>query len=511
MKKWTNEGVTRGLALALCMLMLFIGVVALAKSAAFAEAATPGEPSATDEPKESESPAPTETPEATAEPENTPSPDPTAAPPEDTPDATATPQPTPPAQAGSYSIQIDPPNGWFSRSAEVHVKVTDMNGAGLSRLRILFATGSAWDTLVDSAENASDYTLTLRENGTIYVEITDKLGNVQARSTAITCFDHDAPSVRASVSGDILFIDSSDALSGVACVYVNSHKLSQSNNGTLDAKIADYADGKEYVEIYAEDKAGNRSEIVRVKNPLYDKKADDSGNTSSGGTSGGESTAKPSATKKPSSKKTTNTATATPTPEVTATPEPTITPLPTCTPLPTATLPSFPSIPSVGIPFISDGNMQTLDMLYSQATNKQFISIQTKSGETYYLVIDYDKPIDEDGDQYETYFLNLVDDRDLLAVLADDEKPTPEPTAEPTPTPTPLPLATPDPDADDSSDMTKMVSAILLILILIGGAAIVVVMLKKKDSGTQMPSFDEDDDEDDDEDESGKSGNDSET
>ena len=150
--------------------------------------------------------------------------------------------------------------------------------------------------------------------------------------------------------------------------------------------------------------------------------------------------------------------------------------------------------------------MQTLDMLYSQATNKQFISIQTKSGETYYLVIDYYKPIDEDGELYETYFLNLVDDRDLLAVLADDEKPTPEPTVEPTPTPTPLPLATPDPNADDNSDTSKIVSAILLVLILVGGAAIAIMMLKKKGAAS-VPVFD-DDEEEEDETENGSHGND---
>ena len=71
-----------------------------------------------------------------------------------------------------------------------------------------------------------------------------------------------------------------------------------------------------------------------------------------------------------------------------------------------------------GQAFTGSGNMHTLDVLYSAHTNKQFISLETKSGQTYYLVIDYDKPIDEEADIYETYFLNLVDDRDLLALLS---------------------------------------------------------------------------------------------
>lgn len=44
------------------------------------------------------------------------------------------------------------------------------------------------------------------------------------------------------------------------------------------------------------------------------------------------------------------------------------------------------------------GNMKTVDLLYSKATNKQFITVQTRKGETYYLVIDYDKPLDKDGE-----------------------------------------------------------------------------------------------------------------
>ena len=33
----------------------------------------------------------------------------------------------------------------------------------------------------------------------------------------------------------------------------------------------------------------------------------------------------------------------------------------------------------------------------------------------FYIIIDYDKPVDEDGEQYQTYFLSVVDEADLLA------------------------------------------------------------------------------------------------
>ena len=67
--------------------------------------------------------------------------------------------------------------------------------------------------------------------------------------------------------------------------------------------------------------------------------------------------------------------------------------------------------------FSEDGNLVTRDLLYDAATNKQFITVETNGGSTFYIVIDYDKPVDEDGEQYHTYFLNMVDEADLLAAL----------------------------------------------------------------------------------------------
>ena len=67
--------------------------------------------------------------------------------------------------------------------------------------------------------------------------------------------------------------------------------------------------------------------------------------------------------------------------------------------------------------FSEDGSLVTRDLLYDKHTNKQFISVQTSGGNTFYIVIDYDKPTDEDGEQYETYFFSIVDEADLLAAM----------------------------------------------------------------------------------------------
>ena len=82
--------------------------------------------------------------------------------------------------------------------------------------------------------------------------------------------------------------------------------------------------------------------------------------------------------------------------EETTTPEPTIVP---------------------GEGFTEEGSLVTRDLLYDEHTNKQFITVQTSGGSTFYIVIDYDKPTDEEGEQYETYFFSVVDEADLLAAL----------------------------------------------------------------------------------------------
>lgn len=71
--------------------------------------------------------------------------------------------------------------------------------------------------------------------------------------------------------------------------------------------------------------------------------------------------------------------------------------------------------------FTEDGNVATRDLLYDKATNKQFITIQSKNGNTFYIVIDYDKCIDEEEELYQTYFLNLVDERDLTDLMDENE------------------------------------------------------------------------------------------
>lgn len=442
----------------------------------------------TDEPTAEPTTEPTEQP--TAEPTDEPTAEPTTEPTQQpTTEPTAEPMPE-----GAYKITVVSPAKWQKDRATAKINIVDVNGTGWANIRIVVATENGWQTVVDGDDQSAGYAVELRENATIHVSITDHAGNVQAKSEAISCFDSTQPTVKAGVSGEVICIEATDSTSGVAAVYVNGHKLKYSGT-TLDANIREYADGRQQIAIYAVDLAGNVSQKVYVKNPFYGR--DDSGSN------GNDS--RPSATKKPSSGGTKTT------PKPTATPMPTDVPQATMQPQTTAA-PDIDALyallvqlaggaetgePTEGKPFSMGGNMKTVDLLYSKATNKQFITVQTRKGETYYLVIDYDKPLDKDGEQYETYFLNLVDDRDLFGVVSKDEQPTPEPTA----TPTPKPTAEPKPEAERTTDSTAMMALVLLVVLIAGGAAAFVVLRKKRDA---QPRYNTELDDDDDEEEIGE-------
>lgn len=75
-----------------------------------------------------------------------------------------------------------------------------------------------------------------------------------------------------------------------------------------------------------------------------------------------------------------------------------------------------------GEPLSEGSGIVTRDLLYDKATNKQFLTIQDREGNIFYLVIDYDAPVDEEEEQYQTYFLNPVDTDDLAALAEESEE-----------------------------------------------------------------------------------------
>ena len=80
----------------------------------------------------------------------------------------------------------------------------------------------------------------------------------------------------------------------------------------------------------------------------------------------------------------------------------------------------FDPAPETGEPLDEEGNAYTRDLQYDKDCHKQFITVQTRSGNMFYIIIDYDSPVNAEEEQYQAYFLNMVDDADLLALLDEE-------------------------------------------------------------------------------------------
>ena len=472
-------------------------------------------------------------------------PEPTEEPPAEAPGAEESPEPTPepeeppvlpeptdtPALEPDYALDAEIPLGWHNAPVTITVRLLDKNNTGWVKIEAAFSDEDDADRF-DVTEEWNEYGYferTMSDNGTVFFFVTDPLGVEHELFLDVYCMDFEAPTLRAGINGTLLRVEASDALSGIAAVFVNDELYTTLDNGELNIRIDNLTDDA-YLYIDALDNAGNWTDYVVLANPFYEEEpeptptpdtGDDehdehcpadcdrrknnmSGNgsgSSSGGSSGGVSSGSSGSKSAGSSAQT---------PTSSETPAPTTEPI----------------TKEDGTGFTQNGNSVTRDLLYDKYSNKQFITIETRNGETFYLVIDYDKPLDEDGERYETYFLNLVDEADLLA-LVEGDKQTPvctcttkceagavntscevcktnmtectgkEKVVEKVPDTTPEPEIEPEPEKKSSGGAV----ALLLLLLLGGGGALYWFKFRKKKPDAKGPvdldDYDYGEDEDD--------------
>lgn len=515
MKK-NNNRLLRGVAAVLCLALMFLTMSGMAMATDMEDAPAGGAP----EIVEAELPAtPEETPEPPPAEQGPDTQEPAPAPPE----TTETPQ-----LEAEYALDADIPAGWHNAPVTVTVRIRDKNNAGWQKVEAALRETAERTDLTEQLAHDGLARYTVPDNGIVFFFVTDPYGTEHTMTLELRCIDLEAPVLRAGVSGTLLRVEAADTLSGIAGVYVNDELYTTLQNGEFSVRI-DKNTRDSHFYIMGVDNAGNRTGYLVIANPFYEKETpapsptpeqhsthcpadcdcrkQSSGNTGSSGSNTGAG--KPSSTSGSTGK-----------PAAAQTPaaaEPAKAQEPAGTAAPVAI--------EKGTGFSQNGSAVTRDLLYDKHTNKQFIAVETRNGHTLYLVIDYDKPLDEDGDQYETYFLNLVDESDLLALIDEDSAPVcsckdkceagavntacavcknnmtecmgKEKTPEPDPTPDTS--DSPDKDGGEKKSGSGLV-VIVLLLLMAGGGALYWFKFRKKKPDTKGPvdldDYDYGDDED---------------
>lgn len=322
------------------------------------------------------------------------------------------PEPTTPPEP-SYTITILSPSGWYTKAADVEIRVEDVNGTGWQKVEYKIERGGSWIDLTDDLTDTNRAKVEITENCTLYVTVTDKDGKAHAKSRYIECFDRTAPTVKAGIDGRLLRVEASDELSGVDAVFIDGDRYGDLTNGTLDVRLRDLGDDYKQLSVQAVDNAGNKSKTVQLNNPNYKEPEKDK-----------DEDKKPSSSCPP-----TTTPTPTPTtPPATTTPAPApstgTTPRPSgtaggtsggaSTSKPTGGTSSQPVTERDPNPLTPDGQATVVDNATDE-DGKEFYTIVTPAENTFYLVID--KQRDSDN----VYFLNAVTESDLLALAEKDD------------------------------------------------------------------------------------------
>lgn len=162
-----------------------------------------------------------------------------------------------------------------------------------------------------------------------------------------------------------------------------------------------------------------------------------------------------------------------------------------------ATEPETPANPNP-VSLTPDGNLTLVDDIDEQEgeSYKQFITVVTKDGNYFYIIID------RVGDKENVYFLNMVDEADLLALIEDMDT-APTQTIPVTPEPVePEPTTEPEPEPEQKGGAGGILIFVVLLAAAGGGAYYYFKVLKPKQAvqgGTDLSELDELDFEGDDE------------
>lgn len=288
-------------------------------------------------------------------------------------------------KAPQVEIQISVPEGWQGKEAEIAILAEDTAQSGITfeKIEARAGTNGNWEDVTEEKK------LTVTDNCTVYVRVTDSKGKSYEENRDIQCFDREKPTLSASMTDGVLSIQAKDQKSGIAKIYVNGHEYTEFEDGALTIRLQENNRDLQKITIQAEDKAGNKSVVYSMINPYYGQESGSkeagSGAIGANGVSQNSGTASGGGTGSSTSGSTASSS------------------------LP---LNAQPSEPTSAKGTVTESTVtedsDTKETGSSKQTEKNFYTITTKSGKTFYLVIDESKTSDN------VYLLTEVGENDLL-------------------------------------------------------------------------------------------------
>lgn len=277
--------------------------------------------------------------------------------------------------AYDITINIVPEKGWLVNNSTVNIRVIDNKNTGtfqISKVEAKIGAEGKYEDITDTMQ------LEVSEKCSVYVTVTDIYGNTYSQTRYIDGYDTTPPTFNVAVNNGTMIIETNDNESGVESIYINGYKYKPNKQGKLTVRLQKFDASYKNFSIYVVDASGNESEAYIIDNPYYKEKTEDEEDNSA---NPGDSL--------PASGEATDTGE------------------------------SSAEILSVTD---EDGND-----ISDEVNSKQFYSIVTKDGQTFYLVIDMDGGLQYGDNDYAgsgsgtVYFLTYVSNNDLLNVTTSDE------------------------------------------------------------------------------------------
>ncbi len=175
------------------------------------------------------------------------------------------------ASEGNGGISVEVPQGWQNKAVTLQVKVEDYVIYD-DKNKEIPVTAKKVNVAIDDGKYqdiTDSMIVTIDHNCKLKLQVIYTDGGSASESYDIQNFDLELPTIQTSVTGETLYLKAEDQISGVADINVNGKAYAELNEGQMCVNIKDLESTDEFITIYADDKAGNKSKQFKIKNPYF--------------------------------------------------------------------------------------------------------------------------------------------------------------------------------------------------------------------------------------------------